>query len=64
MVLPLFSALLFPFTDIVAAIKMNGGKFSDYSVAKRWTTLAFVLFDGGYLVILVLMTSRFVQMLS
>ena len=64
MVLSLFSAILFPFTGIVAAVKMNRAKFSDYSDAKRWTILSFVLFVVSYLVVLVLMTSRFVQLLS
>lgn len=64
MVLSLFSAILFPLTGIVAAVKMNGAKCGDYSSAKRWTILTYILFAVSYIVILVVMTARFVQLLS
>lgn len=64
MMLSLFSAVLFPFTGIVAAVKMNKAKYSDYSAAKRWTILTYVLFAVSYLAILAVMSYRFVQMMS
>lgn len=64
MILSLVSAFLFPFTGIVAAVKMNGAKYTDYSVAKRWTIATYILFAVSYCVLLVLMSLRFVQMLQ
>ena len=64
MVLSLFSAILFPFTGIIAAVKMKGAKYSDYTVAKRWTIATYILFVVSYLVLLISMTSRFVHMLQ
>ena len=64
MVLSLFSAILFPFTGIIAAVKMNAAKYADYTVAKRWTIVTYVLFAVSYLILLVFMTHHFVQMLQ
>lgn len=64
MFLSLFSAILFPLTGIVAAVKMSGAKCGDYTSAKRWTILTYTLFAVSYIVILVVMTARFVQLLS
>lgn len=64
MVLSLFSAILFPFTGIVAAVKMNAAKYADYTVAKRWTIVTYILFATTYCILLVIMSIRFVHMLQ
>ena len=64
MVLSLFSAILFPFTGIIAAVKMNGAKNADYTIAKRWTIMTYILFTATYCILLVIMSIRFVHMLQ
>lgn len=64
MILALLSCILFPFTGVVAAIKMNRAKYGDYTVAKRWTIVSYILFAFSYLVVLAIMSIHFIQMLS
>lgn len=64
MVLSLFSAFLFPFTGIIAAIKMIGAKNADYTIAKRWTIMTYILFAAAYCILLVIMSIRFVHLLQ
>lgn len=71
MMLSLFSALLFPFSGIIAAVKMNnvrkapeGTAASQFAAAKRWTILTYVLFAVCYVVILIALSIHFIHLLS
>ena len=64
MIISLFSVILFPVTGVIAAVKMNKARYSDYSTAKQWTIATYVLFAVTYLVLLTLMSIHFINLIS